>query len=126
MSLYKEWLEAKEMERMATERRREIEDILASEHNLARDFEGTLNADTSEYKVKIVGRLTHKVDADKLQELARENGMESHIVTLFRWKPEVNLGLWKVQGEEVKRALGGAITVQAGRPSFTIEPKGEK
>ena len=125
MSLYKEWLEAKEMERMATERRREIEDILAGSFEVPRDFEGTKNFDAGEYKVKVVGRLTHKVDAEKLQELARENGMESHIMTLFRWKPEVNLGLWKVQGEEVKNALGGAITVQAGRPSFTIEEKGE-
>ena len=60
--------------------------------------------------------------ADKVQELAAEHGLTDHLSTLFRWKPELNMAIWKSSNESITRALAPAITAKPGRPSFTIEP----
>jgi hypothetical protein len=117
------WMQAKEDERAATERRREIEDQIRSLANIADDSEGVQNVDAGLWKVKVTCRLDRKVDSDKVQELAYENGLTDHLATLFRWKPEINMKAWDAAAPQITTALAGAITTKPGRPSFAIQPK---
>lgn len=123
MSLYQEWLEAKETERAAVERRRAIEDELRARFEVPETLEGTESIDDDGFTVKIVGRIDRKVDADAVQELAAENGLSEHLPRLFRWKPEINMAAWKAADESITRPLAGAITAKPGRPSFQITRK---
>jgi len=117
-----QWLEAKEAERKATERRRDFEDAMRALANFSEQTEGTENIKTPGYAIKIVSRIDRKVDADKVQELAAEHGLTDHLSTLFRWKPEINMAIWKATDESITKPLAAAITAKPGRPSFTIEP----
>lgn len=117
-----EWLEAKEAERVAIEKRRDLEDAMRKAASIRDDVEGTETLALEGFKVKVVGRIDRKVDADKVQELAAEFGLTNHLSTLFRWKPEINMAIWKSTDEAITKPLAAAITAKPGRPSFTIEP----
>jgi hypothetical protein len=115
------WLQAKEAERMAVEARRAVEDQLIQMFRISEQMEGTFNAKTQTgHSIKIVGRLSRKVDAEKVQELAAEHGLTEHLGNLFRWKPEINMTAWKATSPEITAMLADAITVSASRPSFSI------
>jgi hypothetical protein len=116
-----EWLEAKEAERVAVEKRRDLEDSMRKVASIRDDTEGTETLTLEGFRVKVVGRIDRKVDADKVQELAAEHGLTDHLSTLFRWKPEINMAIWKASDERITRPLAGAITAKPGRPSFTID-----
>ena len=120
--LAKRWLMYKETEKIAAENRRKLEDIICKAVNFPKHFEGTENVVpvNSPYSIKIEGRINRKVNADKLVELASEAGLSEHLSTLFRWKPEINMKVWKESDQEITRQLLDAITSEAGRPSFTI------
>ena len=122
-TLAAKWLEAKEQERMAIERRRIIEDQMTVEFVLPHDLDGTMSWNPGKYNIKVVGRLTRKVDSEKLQELAAEAGLTDHLSSLFRWKPEIEMKAWKACDPLITSALSDAITVTPGRPSFTITTK---
>ena len=120
MNIYNDWLNAKADEKHAVEKRRLIEDKLFadfSKHN----FEGTIIINDDGYNMKIVERLTNKVDGDKLQELATEAGLTEHLGSLFRWTPTINMAVWKAADSSITEALLGAVTTKANRPSFNIE-----
>ncbi len=117
------WLEAKQKEGDATADRRKIEDRIKSLAGVAENLEGTETVDPDGYVIKIVGRIERKVDSDKLQELAAEHGLSDHLSSLFRWKPEINMALWKAADEAITGPLAPAITAKPGRPSFTITSK---
>lgn len=117
------WLDAKEAEAAAVERRREVEDALSKLLQVDPMREGQETKEAGDYKVKVTCRMTRKVDADTLQELALEAGLSDHLSSLFRWKPEINMKEWKASAPEITSALAGAITTTAGRPSFSIEIK---
>ena len=119
-NLAAEWLEAKEAEKAAIERRRAIEDHLAMRFEVPADLDGTKNVKQGGYTLKVVGRLTRKVDSDMLQELAAEHGLSDHLSSLFRWKPEIDMKTWRAADPSITGPLAGAITVQPGRPSFAI------
>lgn len=122
--LANKWLELKETERKATEHRREIEDELLVTLKIAENFEGTENITTDEgYQIKIGGRMVRKVDSDKLQELAAENGLTEHLSSLFRWSAEINTTLWKAASKDITTPLLDAITSKPGRASFSINLK---
>lgn len=115
------WLQAKEAERMAIEARRAVEDELIRAFQISEQMEGTFNAKTiTGHQIKIVGRLSRKVDAEKVQELAAEHGLTEHLGNLFRWKPEINMTAWKAAAPEITAVLADAVTVTASRPSFSI------
>jgi hypothetical protein len=120
VSIYQQWLDAKAAETAATKTRRDLEDAMVKTFNVAETLEGTLNFDADTYKVKIEGRINRKINADKLQELAAENGLSDHLASLFRWKPEINAFAWKAAKPEITTPLLDAITATPGRPSFTI------
>lgn len=122
-NLATEWTAAKEAEKKATERRREVEDAIARLMKLPADLDGTTRIDAGEWDVKIVGRIDRKVDTDALQDLAREAGLTDHLPALFRWKAEINAKAWDRAADDITRPLTGAITTKPGRPSFTITKK---
>ena len=115
-------MQAKEDERAAVERRRDIEDQLRALANIRDDADGVQSLDCGQWRMKITCRLDRKVDSDKVQELAAENGLSDHLATLFRWKPEINMKVWDRADPQITSALAGAITVKPGRPSFAIQP----
>lgn len=119
-SLYNQWLAAKEAERKAIEERRVIEDYLLNSLKINEALDGTETIKEGGFTVKITGRLTKKVDAEMIQELAAEAGVTEHLGSLFRWTPEVNVKAWKAADETITAALAPAITIKPGRPSFSI------
>ena len=125
MNPYEAWIEAKEAEREAVERRRDIEDELSRMLGIKETDEGSKTFDDGGYKIKIVSRLNRKVDAELVQEIASELGILYELSKLYRWKAEVNASEMKRQPEEIRNALARAVTVTPGRPSYSIEIKGE-
>ena len=119
--LAKKWLNAKEVEAMAVARRRKLEDELTSLIGVAENMEGTENVETDGgHTIKITGRINRKVDGARIQEIAAEEGLEEHLSSLFRWKPEINMSAWKSADKSITEPLLGGITTQPGRASFTI------
>ena len=114
------WMAAKDAEKTAQDERRMIEDRMLSLIGLPEAFDGTENAAAGDYKIKLVGRLNQKIDADKLQQIAMESGLSEHLSSLFRWKPEINARVWKAADESITNILLEAITTTPGRPSFAI------
>lgn len=117
------WLQAKEREGTATSDRRKIEDRIKSLAGISENLEGTETVSPSHFTIKIQGRIDRKVDSDKVQELAAEFGLTEHLASLFRWKPEINMAVWKATDEAITKPLAAAITAKPGRPSFTITRK---
>jgi hypothetical protein len=119
------WIVYKETEKIAVEKRREIEDQIACRLNFPETFEGTENVTAvgSPYAIKIEGRINRTVNAEKLIDIAEEEGLETQISALFRWKPEINMTAWKAADQSITKPLSKAITAKAGRPSFTITRK---
>jgi hypothetical protein len=115
-----EWLEAKEAERDATERRRLIEDEMVRLIGVEQTDEHTRKVEADPFTIKIACRINRKVDGDMAQEIAAENDMQDHLGLLFRWKPELSMTAWNGVGDNVKQVFARAITATPGRPSFTI------
>jgi hypothetical protein len=117
------WLDAKAREASATEDRRAIEDRIKEIVRLNEQLDGTETVERDGYTIKMVGRIDRKVNAEQLQELAAEAGLSDHLSSLFRWKPEVNVSVWKATDESITGALAPAITSKPGRASFSITTK---
>jgi len=117
------WLDAKAREASATEERRAIEDRIKEIVRLPDDLDGTETVERDGYVIKMVGRIDRKVNSEQLQELAAEAGLTDHLSSLFRWKPELNMGVWKNTDESITGALAPAITAKPGRASFSITTK---
>jgi len=116
------WVDAKSAEAEATAKRRKIEDELLSLIGLPETFVGTQTIGDV-FEIKVTGRMNHTIDADKLQEIAMENGTSDHLSQLFRWKPEINARAFSACDESILRPLREAITSKPGRPSFQIKKK---
>jgi hypothetical protein len=121
--LSRQWVQFKADEEKATIERRKVEDQIVKILAMAENFEGTETAEPEGFVVKISGRIDRKVDGDKVQELAAEFGLTDHLAKLFRWKPELNMAIWKATDATITGPLAGAITAKPGRPSFKIIPK---
>ena len=122
-TLSAEWLGFKSAEEKATTERRKVEDQIVKLLAIPPDFESTETAEPDGFVVKVSGRIDRKVDSEKLQELATEAGLSDHLSNLFRWKPEINMAIWKASDESITRPLAAAITAKPGRPSFKITIK---
>jgi len=118
--LIETWTQCKKAEQMAVETRRRVEDSISEIVELNPANEGTVVLEVGQFKVKIVNRLTRKVDSDVLQELAAEHGLENVLSSLFRWKADIDMKSWKAAPPEITNALVPAITTTAGRPSYSI------
>ena len=122
-SLAQQWEVAKSTEAEWTQRRRKIEDQLVKQLEIPENLDGTKNFELGDYKVKIEGRIKKNVNSDKLQELAVQAGLEDHLSSLFRWKPEINATAWKAADPSLTNHFLGAITSTPGRPSFSVTKK---
>jgi hypothetical protein len=118
--LIETWTQCKKAEQMSVETRRKVEDRISELLEINPNKEETVNLGVSGYKVKIVSRLSRKVDSDLLQEVAAEHGMEALLSSMFRWKADVDIKSWKSATPEVQNVLSKAITTTAGRPSFSV------
>ena len=116
-----DWVTYKYAEKVAQDARRECEDAMVEFYRVNPQNEGTQNFIAGDLKVKVVSKLTKKIDSDKLQEIAAEHNLTDKLSMLFRWKAEINSAVWKAESEEVKAALSDAITTSAGRPTFSID-----
>ena len=117
-----EWIEAKAAERKAVERRRLLEDHIASLLGVPESLEGTETTVTDGgHRIKLVGRMSRKVDRYTLEDIAEQYGLEAQLDQLFRWKPEVNVAAWKAAPESVTRLFLKSITTTPSRVSFSIE-----
>lgn len=121
MELYRRWMKAKEEERTATNIRRLVEDQLIGLLDIDQSQDGSKTLEDGAIKVKVTSRLSRKVDADAVQEIAAEHGLTHHLPDLFRWKPEINVSAWKAADDSITKPLEAAITTKPGRPSFSIE-----
>lgn len=119
-TLADQWLAAKEAEAKAQSERRQIEDRMKSLIGVPDDLDGTETASPDGYKIRITGRINRKINSEKLQELAAEAGLSDHLSSLFRWKPEINMSVWKKADASITTPLLGAITSEPGRASFSI------
>ena len=113
--------DAKAIEADARKERTKLELELVSLIGVADNREGTETATPDGYEVKITGRSNRTIDGDKLQELAREAGLSDHLSTLFRWKPEINLAVWRAADRAITDPLASAITAKPGKPTVTIK-----
>jgi len=73
-----------------------------------------------DFTVKVTTRLNRKVDADLVQEIANEYGIQDSLSQLFRWKPDINLTAWTNADKDITSILSKAITTTASRSSFSI------
>lgn len=119
--LARQWLKAKEAESAAKAARQALEDQMAA--LLKVEHEGTATTKADGFEIKVTGRVNRRIDGDRLQELAAEAGLSDHLSSLFRWKPEVNLSVWKATDKAITTPLAAAITAEPGRPSFSITKK---
>lgn len=120
IDIYQQWIDAKEAEREAVDKRRLIEDRLIADLHIA-EAEGSKTIKDGEYRVKVTQRFNRTIDAELLQEIAAEHGTTAHLAALFRWKPEINAKAWSNAGDNITGPLMQAITTKPGRPSFAID-----
>jgi hypothetical protein len=119
-TLCDQWMDAKAEEAAAIARRRALEDRLKSLIGIPETLEGTETVKPDGFVIKVEGRINRRVDGDRLQTIAAENGLLDHLPSLFRWTPEINMKVWKGTDPAITTPLLGAITSKPGRPSFTI------
>jgi hypothetical protein len=119
-TLSAEWIEAKNTELDAVEKRRLIEDEICRLLEVQQGDEGTKKVEAEPFVIKIACRINRKVDADLAQVIAAEHDMQDHLSLLFRWKPELKMSAWDGVGDNVKSVFSRAIISTPGRPSFTI------
>jgi hypothetical protein len=111
------------MQKEVAARKEEIVTAMRSAMALPDDGEGTQNFECGELLVAATMRLNRKVDAEKLDELAKENGLEDKLTTLFRYKPEVSMTAWKAADPSITEKLLPAITTTAGSLGIKITSK---
>ena len=117
------WESSKLAEADAMQKRRRFEDLIVEALEIPESLDGTENFDIGQYKLKIVGRLNRKIDAEKLAEIAKEYGLSDPLQSLFRWKAEMTVTAGKSAAEAITRPLLDAVTTEPGRPSFSIQIK---
>ena len=119
--LLQQWLDVKETERAAVEKRRAIEDrlseLLASE--MPADGQKTIKADG--FAVKVTSRIAYKVNGEALQEIASKKSIPLPMLQqAFKWKCEVIGKGWNELEKGIQSALSDAVTAEKGRPSYQI------
>jgi hypothetical protein len=114
-----QWMAAKVTEKQAVEFRRTAEDAILFELKL-NSAEGVSTHKAGPFEIKITNRVSHKVDSKKVQEIAAENDLQEHLSTLFRWKPDLNMKIWKDAAKNITDPFSDGITTTPGRASFSI------
>jgi hypothetical protein len=119
--IYAEWIDAKRQEAAARTRRVQIEAQLIELHGFDATREGTETYLTDKYRVKCSARVTQKVDAKKLKEIARDNGLDDQIERLFRWRVDMNKNIWKKTHPDITNLFLPAIESKPSKPAVVVE-----
>tara|TARA_R110000868_G_scaffold162909_1_gene394927 strand:- start:8 stop:400 length:393 start_codon:yes stop_codon:yes gene_type:complete len=117
------WMAAKAEERAATDTRRLIEDEMCQAFNFSPEDASMRRLESNGYTLKVTGRLSHKVDDKLAQEIAAEHDVQEYLPILFRWKPELNVGVWDGASERIRAIFAPAITTLPQRLSFSVTKK---
>jgi ribonuclease HI len=115
-----EWTDAKEAEREAAIKLKEVEDKLIALLDADLSVDGTTRVIDGDVRINVTTRASRTVDDKKLKELAEERDLNEHLSTLFRWNPEVNLREWRRADKIVIDALSDAIAIAPTRPAIAI------
>ena len=97
-----EWIQAKEAERQAVERRRKAEDELKRMLKITEHDEGTVSQKTSHYSIKAVCRMNRKIDSEKLLAIAGQCGCpyrplpETMPRTAWRYRTRLPYRQWNI------------------------------
>ena len=118
-SLSEQWLEAKEIEREAAERRRAIEDQMRKAMHLTGEEEGSVKQKLNNCVVKANCRINRRIDVEKFLHIANANHID--VTTFTRWKAELVMSAYRDLPAETKAALAPAITAEPGRPTFSVD-----
>lgn len=122
-NLYQQWIKAKAAEKEAQEERRRIEDEIINILGVDTTQEGTLNFEVDDLKAKITPKLTRRVNAEVLENIIQEEGLQDAAKVIFRYKPELNLTAWKNADQSITDKLAEAITTKPARATFSITSK---
>lgn len=115
------WLQFKKVEQIITGARRAIEDALVVIFTDEDELEGTSKHDGIDgFTITITRKLNRTVDPDKLTALSEEYEIDDEIARMFRFKPELNLAVYRAESEELQQLFDSVITTKPGRPSITI------
>ena len=120
------WMAAKQSEAIAVAHRREIEDRITEILDLPQNFDGSKTVTEGDIKITASGRVTRKIDAELLAEIAAEHGTTGYLHILFNWKPTVNMSAWKNADMGITDPLLEAITTKPGCPSYKITKEKEQ
>ena len=115
-----EWIEAKEAATEAAMTLEAVEDKLIALLNVDLSVDGTTRMIDGDVRINVTARPSRTVDDKKLKALAEEHDIEEHLSTLFLWKPEVNLRVWRGADKKITESLNDAITLTSTRPAFAI------
>jgi uncharacterized surface anchored protein len=99
---------------------------MARQLSIANDFEGSRSVDIGDFKVKLTGRMTRRVDEKMIIAIANEKGLVNHLDSLFRWKADINTAMWNKTNPEITAEFLRGITTKPGRVGFSIEKVQEK
>lgn len=121
--LASKWLELKSLETRVKNERAEIENQLLEIGEIDEAQEGTKTIESRGFAIKATCKMSTKVDANVLIDVAHENGLSDHLDTLFRWKPELNLKAWRATSPEITDVLKASITTKPAKPGFKITKK---
>lgn len=117
-----EWQQMKELEAQARERRIEIEqDII---NLVGVQDEGTTNRETSQFKVKTVGKLTRSLDEKAIQ--ADWDNLPDAIKKCIKWKPSLDtksLRALESMREDLLPTVAHYTTTKPAKPSISVEGK---
>lgn len=117
-----EWLEAKEAEKLANERRKEIEADIISLVGVAE--EGTTNGETEHYKIETVGKLTRSLNDSQLQ--ADWDTLPDEIKKCVKWKTSLdtkNLRSLESMRDDLIPVMSRYLTTKPAKPSVVVEAK---
>ena len=114
------WLQSKEDELKAIERRHAIEVEICQHLNVDTSRDGTSNLIDGDIQVRVVTKLKREVNVLRLRALAEEYGLIEEIKTLFNWIPEFNRAFWHNADPSVTEALREAIKVSPQKPVVEI------
>lgn len=84
-------------------------------------LEGTVNKRVGPYKLKMVYGLERKVDMSAYTALQNNPMWQSVPLGVIRWKPEVEVKIYKqLQGDQ-KLFINNMVTEKPNKPTLTIE-----
>lgn len=116
------WLEAKEAEKLANERRKEIEaDIIEL---VGVKEEGTTNGDSDFFTIKTVGKLTRSLNDDQLQ--ADWDTLPEEVKKCVKWKSSLdtkNLRSLESMRDDLIPVMARYMTTKPAKPSVLVEGK---